>query len=497
MRYACCDERRLRAVKEAGSAERHRVPRGLRLRGADARSCASGRCSSASCSRRPGSPPPTSRSPAASGSPTVGVEWAAPADRAAGGRGRRRSSPGSTTRPPCCSSAPTRAATSRATRCGWSPARAATRRRPASTRCSQRGRVLVQGRVPVATSTARRRAIARPSRSTAPAIDYLAKDFDSFRALMLDRISLLAPDWTERTPADVGVDARRAARLRRRRALLPAGRDRDRGVPRHGTPPRLAAAPRAARRLPRRTRAATRAPGSASSSPPRASRSTRGTPLLTRVPGVAELVEPGDPEPPRRAGARAPRRSRPSTTRSSTRSHERLDFWTWGDAGCCLPRGATSATLLGDHPQLKAGDVLVLAEVASPTTGQRRRRGPRQAPRRPPHRRRVGRRSLRRAVRRPAERTPRSRSPRSTGTSRRAAVRALHLGRGRARPGRQRGLGQHRARRPRPHDRRRAARRGAGAGARLRGPGRLRPVRAGRRRSRSRCASGRRSRARR
>src|SRR5262249_28041283 len=50
-------------------------------------------------------------------------------------------------------------------------------------------------------------------------------------------------------------------------------------------------------------------------------------------------------------------------------SHERFDFWTWGDAGCCLPRGATSATLVGDHPELKAGDVLVLAEVAGPLTG--------------------------------------------------------------------------------------------------------------------------------
>ena len=44
-----------------------------------------------------------------------------------------------------------------------------------------------------------------PEPAEAPAIDYLAKDYDSFRALMLDRLSLLAPDWTERTPADMGV----------------------------------------------------------------------------------------------------------------------------------------------------------------------------------------------------------------------------------------------------------------------------------------------------
>jgi hypothetical protein len=38
-----------------------------------------------------------------------------------------------------------------------------------------------------------------------PAIDYLAKDYGSFRRLMLDRMSLLMPDWTERNPADLGV----------------------------------------------------------------------------------------------------------------------------------------------------------------------------------------------------------------------------------------------------------------------------------------------------
>ena len=44
-----------------------------------------------------------------------------------------------------------------------------------------------------------------PELAEAPAIDYLAKDYDSFRALMLDRLSLLAPGWTERTSADMGV----------------------------------------------------------------------------------------------------------------------------------------------------------------------------------------------------------------------------------------------------------------------------------------------------
>src|SRR5262245_36602077 len=36
-------------------------------------------------------------------------------------------------------------------------------------------------------------------------IDYLAKDYASFRQLMLDRMAVLAPGWTERNPADLGI----------------------------------------------------------------------------------------------------------------------------------------------------------------------------------------------------------------------------------------------------------------------------------------------------
>jgi hypothetical protein len=38
-----------------------------------------------------------------------------------------------------------------------------------------------------------------------PHIDYLAKDYASFRRLMLDRLSLLLPGWAERSAADLAV----------------------------------------------------------------------------------------------------------------------------------------------------------------------------------------------------------------------------------------------------------------------------------------------------
>lgn len=41
--------------------------------------------------------------------------------------------------------------------------------------------------------------------TTSPPIDYLAKDYASFRQLMLDRLAVTIPDWQETSPADLGM----------------------------------------------------------------------------------------------------------------------------------------------------------------------------------------------------------------------------------------------------------------------------------------------------
>ena len=200
-----------------------------------------------------------------------------------------------------------------------------------------------------------------------PEIDYVAKDFDSFRSLMLDRLSLLAPGWTERSPADAGIalvetlayladelsyrqdavategylaTARRRTSLRRHARLVDY-------VMHDGSNARTWA----------------RVTVDADAVPLEA-----GTPLLTRVADVPAVVALDDPD--HRAALSAGAETFETVERALFyESHARFDFWTWGDAGCCLPSGATSATLAGDHPNLKAGDVLIFAEVASPTSG--------------------------------------------------------------------------------------------------------------------------------
>jgi len=49
--------------------------------------------------------------------------------------------------------------------------------------------------------------------------------------------------------------------------------------------------------------------------------------------------------------------------------HNAINFYTWGDRDCCLPKGATCATLQGNLPNLQAGQVLIFQEVKGPQTG--------------------------------------------------------------------------------------------------------------------------------
>src|SRR5262249_27922528 len=49
-------------------------------------------------------------------------------------------------------------------------------------------------------------------------------------------------------------------------------------------------------------------------------------------------------------------------------THNAIRFHAWGNRECCLPRGSTQATLLGDL-HLDVGDVLIFEEVRGPVTG--------------------------------------------------------------------------------------------------------------------------------
>src|SRR5262249_47684470 len=201
-----------------------------------------------------------------------------------------------------------------------------------------------------------------PAIGAPPDIDYLAKDYQGFRRLMLDRLNLLVPGWTERSPADLGVAlvellAYAADNLSYRQdaianeAYLATARQRV-SVRRH------------ARLVDYHLHEGCNARafvhldvvGQGVALPAH-------TPLITGTPGLGPEVAPGSRELQEAIDGGA----LVFETAHGVTLDDRLNglsFYTWGDAACCLTRGATGATLRG-HVPLQPGDFVIFEEVVS------------------------------------------------------------------------------------------------------------------------------------
>lgn len=214
-----------------------------------------------------------------------------------------------------------------------------------------------------------------PESRIEPEVDYLAKDYNSFRQLMLDRMSVLMPQWSERNAADLGValvellayvgdhlsyqqdaiatesyldTARRRVSVRRHALLVDY-------FMHDGC----------------NARAWVHFQVSADNI-----HLNQGARLITSVPGVPPVVDPDDP------GANEARRQIDAASTESFETMQdatffqalnEIEFYTWGEERCCLPAGSTRATLKGDFltdvQKLHAGDVLIFEEIAGPLTG--------------------------------------------------------------------------------------------------------------------------------
>jgi Baseplate J-like protein len=199
-----------------------------------------------------------------------------------------------------------------------------------------------------------------------PDIDYLARDYQGFRRLMLDRMAALVPNWTERNPSDLGVTlvealAFAADRLTYRQDAIAAEAYL-------GTARRRVSVRRHARLVDylmhdgcnARTWVQILVNADVPLLP-------AGTVVLTRLQGQPARL-PTSTDPTLIAGALAVFETMHDARRLRV-AHNRLPFHTWGDGRCALSRGATQATLRGDLDGLAAGDVLVLEEVKGPRTG--------------------------------------------------------------------------------------------------------------------------------
>jgi hypothetical protein len=209
-----------------------------------------------------------------------------------------------------------------------------------------------------------------PDARDEPEIDYLAKDYNSFRQLMLDRMSVLMPQWGERNAADLGIAlvemlAYVGDRLSYRQdviateAYLDTARRRV-SVRRHAVLVDYVMHDGCNARA--WVQVETDTDGVLLA---------RGTPLLTRVDGLAPSVDPHtDSDARRKIQAARPDVFETMQDVRLFKAHGEIEFYTWRDERCCLPAGATRATLTGDLSQnLHPGDVLVLEEIAGPLSG--------------------------------------------------------------------------------------------------------------------------------
>ncbi|MGW1358832.1 putative baseplate assembly protein [Streptomyces chartreusis] len=227
-----------------------------------------------------------------------------------------------------------------------------------------------------------------PEFPSAPVIDYTARDYDTIRKLLLDRLALTTPDWVERNPADLGVTlvellaytgdqisyqqdavateayldtARRRVSVRRHVRLIDYAMH-------DGCTARAYVAVETAGDH-------TLAPGT-----------FRFASVDVRTLDPHDRPEPGTVVDEADLGDLDERGSvevfEPVVTDDPLElrvAHNAIRLWTWGGEVCTLPKGATSATLRDEwvdqetcrdrRLDLRPGDLLVLEEVKGPRTG--------------------------------------------------------------------------------------------------------------------------------
>jgi hypothetical protein len=202
-----------------------------------------------------------------------------------------------------------------------------------------------------------------------PPIDYLAKDYASFRQLMLDRLAVITPDWKERNPADTGIALVEA--LAYAADHLSYYQDSVATEAYLGTARKRVSARRHARLLDYslhdgcNARAWVRVEVSANEITLK-----KDSQLLTRLEGFETRIQPKS-DAYDQALAQAPQVFETLHDVRLLKEHNEFEFYTWGEQECTLSQGATCATLKGSFPNLEPGNVLIFKEVRGPASGRK------------------------------------------------------------------------------------------------------------------------------
>lgn len=201
-----------------------------------------------------------------------------------------------------------------------------------------------------------------------PDINYLAKDYPGFVQVMLDRMAALTPGWTETHAADMGVALVEA--------LAYAADHLSYQQDAVSTEAYLGTA-RSRISLRRHARLVDYPVGEGCNARAWIFLNTQidnqlvpaGTPFYVRTPGVPAVVKPKDL--PHVAALQATTQPVFVSQCDVKLQIEQniISFYTWSDTNCCLPAGATAATLSGNLSTLGVGSVLVFEEQKGPLTG--------------------------------------------------------------------------------------------------------------------------------
>ena len=202
---------------------------------------------------------------------------------------------------------------------------------------------------------------------TPPDIHYLARDYDGFRQAMLDRMAVLLPTWDETHAADIGITlVETLAYAADRVSYFQDAVNTEAYI---GTARSRISLRRHARLVDYRIGegANARAWVCLTASQPHfhVHKHTRIFPL---VPGLGPSVDPDSCAASQLLASPGP----VFETMEDIVLHpeqNQMAFYNWGNAQCCLPAGATSATLTGALCSLKPGRVLIFEEVMGPLTG--------------------------------------------------------------------------------------------------------------------------------
>ena len=210
-----------------------------------------------------------------------------------------------------------------------------------------------------------------PGLPTPPPINYLAKDYASFRSILLDRLSQLLPGWSATSEADMGIalaeliafvgdrlsyrqdaiateaylETARSRISLRRHALLVDYHVHDGCNARAWIQVNVAG-----------------------NSGDKIFLDRTLTRFYTYAPGMPTTLAVGanNEEAALLAGVQV---FEPMWDQILYPELNQMSFYTWADMNCCLPQGATEATLFGSYPDLLPGAVLIFQEMMGPLTG--------------------------------------------------------------------------------------------------------------------------------